>query len=1827
MKKKFIFCNIISLLIIFSAFAGPVDVNTAKNVAKNFYYERIPEAKNLAYNEVKPELVYTCNEGIIPIYYIFNINENDGFVIISADDDVYPTLGYTFEGEYIEGSEQPPNYVEWMDNYKEQILFVKNTALQANEEIEQAWIKYNSSNPSFDGVLNVNPLLTTTWNQGCYYNEECPADNAGPCGHVYAGCVATAMGQVMKYHNHPEQGTSSHSYYCAPYGTQSANFGATTYDWASMPNSIYSNNFAIATLLYHCGVSIDMDYSPSGSGAWTSDTRNALINYFSYSSSAQYKQKSNYSSTAWGNLLKNELDESRPMIYRGQGDGGHSFVCDGYEGTNHFHFNWGWSGYYNGYFYLTNLNPGGSNFTDLQAAVIGIQPEVLAPTADFTANTTTIEAGESVHFTDLSTGSITSRSWSFPGGSPSSSTQENPVIVYNSAGSYTVSLTVTGPGGSNSEVKTNYITVTNVNPDVHFNFEGGDPSSPIWTIYMSNCELDGLDLQAGDEIAIFDGETMVGAFVFTQVCTPDNQFDNDLIAFSELTSGTGYQAGNSFTLKVWDASLSLESIGFEYAFDNPYGDAFTGDVFPTGDGQYSIANFNFNLTPDSHFVFEGGDPSSPIWTIYMSNCTLDGANLQAGDEVAIFDGDIMVGVYVLEQVCTPSNQFDNDLIAFSVLTTQPGYQAGNTYSLKCWDASQEVEAEYFDIELLDPYGGAFTGDVFPTGDGEYSIIELDFSTSPDLHFQFEGGDPSSPIWTIYLGGGTFEGVDLVPGDEIAVFDGEVMVGTFLLDQILTMDNLFENDLIAFSVLTTQPGYQAGNAYSFKCWDASEELEIEYFDIELMNPYGDAYTGDVFPTGDGKYSIASIDFNMIPEPHFVFGGGNPADPIYTIYLSSATLDNLDLQAYDELAIFDGEVMVGTIRLTQVCTPENQFENSFIAWSTLSSGEPGYTSGNDIILKCWDASEEVEGVYFDIEFNDPYGDAWTEPTFPPGDGQYSISDVSYYSGGIISGIVTLNGGPGVITDVIVTVDGMSVNPNYEGHYEVTNLEAGTFDVSATLDAYYPEIETVEVVIGETSIVDFTLNPEVGIISGTVIDELTSEPIEGVLISVGDGAYETWTYSDGTYTISEVLIGIYEVSAEIINYYPETIFDVEVIVDETTTVDFALMPEPGEISGTVTIDGGPGDVLNVEIIIDGTIISPNSSGYYELSGLNPGTYEVGFSLEAYYPEIISGVIVLSNEVTTVDVTLYPEVGNIAGTITDYVTGEPIEGVQVNLEDFYAVTTDVMGYYLFENLLIGTYNLSVELEGYYPEIATDIAVITDETTEVDFALHPIHFPFQGGNPADPVWTIYLSGGTLDGLDLQIMDEIAIFDGETLVGMFTLTEVLTPENQFNNALIAWRTLSNGETGYTPGNQVILKCWDASEGIETANVDITFYNPYGDAYVGEVFPTGDGQYSIVDFDFVTTITQSYSLSYGYQFVSTRIIPENPNMQVICTNLLDNLDFVRNTAGYMLRKIGPVWVNSIGDWITTEGYLFRMNDANDFEIEGMEIDPQTPIDLNFGYQFVSFLPEEPMDAQFAFNGILDNLDFVRNTAGYMLRKIGPVWVNGIGNLNPNEGYLVRMNATDVQVYPVADNKFTGVSKIETEYFNFEGGNAADPIFTIYVEGLEIGDEIAAYSKGVMVGSLKINSKNVFENELPLFSTLNNGQGYSAEKSINLKVWSSINQEIIPIEFVMDNTYSDAYKENIYPTDDGLFSVVKISKGSLENSETLSIFPNPADEKINIISSDEIEYIVIFNSFGQKVYEENVNKTQTQINTSNFEAGVYIVRIETFNGIETQKVSIK
>ena len=201
------------------------------------------------------------------------------------------------------------------------------------------------------------------------------------------------------------------------------------------------------------------------------------------------------------------------------------------------------------------------------------------------------------------------------------------------------------------------------------------------------------------------------------------------------------------------------------------------------------------------------------------------------------------------------------------------------------------------------------------------------------------------------------------------------------------------------------------------------------------------------------------------------------------------------------------------------------------------------------------------------------------------------------------------------------------------------------------------------------------------------------------------------------------------------------------------------------------------------------------------------------------------------------------------------------------------------------------------------------------------------------------------------------------------------------------------------------------------------YSELGTYSVSLTITTGspDSTNTFVKEDYITVFaynSQEIDLNPGYQFISSNLSPGNHDMlEVLENNLNENLDFVRNSQGQTLQKIGENWVNGIGDWINIEGYLFKMNDTDVLSIAGTVVSPQTPIILTIGYQFVSYLPDETMDALEAFSGILnDDLDFIRNSNGETIRKIGANWVNAIGDCNQGEGFLIKMNGEGVLVYP-------------------------------------------------------------------------------------------------------------------------------------------------------------------------------------------------------------------
>lgn len=309
--------------------------------------------------------------------FVYNIG-SQGFVIISGNTVLPPVIAWSYQGNFPELDAAPENFRSWIEHYSEMIDFAVANGIQPDNEVQRQWDEASQGVFGKRNANTVDPLVSTRWNQDCYYNEYCPEApgwgwggwGGGPCGHAYAGCVATAMSQVMKYWDYPTTGFGSHSYVHSEYGEQSANFAATTYQWDDMPNEIWSHNDAVATLLYHCGVSVDMNYGPNGSGAQSADVETALRSYFGYCG-AKFRQKTGYQESDWIAMLKTDLDQSHPIYYSGSnGSSGHAFVCDGYDDNDLMHFNFGWSGSGDAYYSTYDVN----GFNQGQAVVGNIYP-------------------------------------------------------------------------------------------------------------------------------------------------------------------------------------------------------------------------------------------------------------------------------------------------------------------------------------------------------------------------------------------------------------------------------------------------------------------------------------------------------------------------------------------------------------------------------------------------------------------------------------------------------------------------------------------------------------------------------------------------------------------------------------------------------------------------------------------------------------------------------------------------------------------------------------------------------------------------------------------------------------------------------------------------------------------------------------------------------------------------------------------------------------------------------------------------------------------------------------------------------------------------------------------------------------------------------------------------------------------------------------------------------------------------------------------------------------------------------------------------------------
>ncbi len=311
------------------------------------------------------------------LYYVFNRGASEGYVIVAGDDKFDTFLGYTDSGEF-DYQNIPDAMREWLDDYADYVDYIQRTP---------------SASPSKAPVHPaIAPMVTTKWNQGDPYNQSCP--DYFHQGRSVTGCVATAMAQILYYQrakspSETQADMPSYTLTDQNYGTMTVNGipAGSFIDWDNMTDTYSSGSSAkskkaVADLMLYCGVSVKMGYSNSSSGAYSSNVPDALNNYFGYGTAAKYAYHGNYSDEAWDALLYKELAEGRPFYLSGNdGEGGHAFVGDGYDGNQCYHINWGWGGSSDGYFLLTKMKPGsqgigGSDggYSGSQEAVIGCEP-------------------------------------------------------------------------------------------------------------------------------------------------------------------------------------------------------------------------------------------------------------------------------------------------------------------------------------------------------------------------------------------------------------------------------------------------------------------------------------------------------------------------------------------------------------------------------------------------------------------------------------------------------------------------------------------------------------------------------------------------------------------------------------------------------------------------------------------------------------------------------------------------------------------------------------------------------------------------------------------------------------------------------------------------------------------------------------------------------------------------------------------------------------------------------------------------------------------------------------------------------------------------------------------------------------------------------------------------------------------------------------------------------------------------------------------------------------------------------------------------------------
>ncbi len=296
-------------------------------------------------------------------FYIFS--SPSMYVIASGNDNAPGLLAYSLDGGF--SSDISPSMEWWLEQYSQ---YIGTTDI--------------SFTPAYSGDRSpILPMISSEWDQCAPYNNIIPPHN----GNIpYTGCVATAMAQIIRYHEWPDKGTGTIQWTCErDYASHDHvfNFEDATFDWENMldkynENATPEQEGAIARLMYACGAAAEMQYGYSASGSFLYVGASGMAEHLKYDVGMEYLESKWYASLEeWDSICYTELSCGRPILYGGENDKRHTrhaFVLDGYSEEGLYHINWGFGGENNGYFKLTDFSYPGGNYRLNHAMVRGIKP-------------------------------------------------------------------------------------------------------------------------------------------------------------------------------------------------------------------------------------------------------------------------------------------------------------------------------------------------------------------------------------------------------------------------------------------------------------------------------------------------------------------------------------------------------------------------------------------------------------------------------------------------------------------------------------------------------------------------------------------------------------------------------------------------------------------------------------------------------------------------------------------------------------------------------------------------------------------------------------------------------------------------------------------------------------------------------------------------------------------------------------------------------------------------------------------------------------------------------------------------------------------------------------------------------------------------------------------------------------------------------------------------------------------------------------------------------------------------------------------------------------